>query len=44
MTEELEKQGGAIDAVVAGTVEEAVDKTAAVPELDDAAKIGRAHV
>ena len=37
MTEELKKQG-AIDAIVAGTVEEAVDQTAEVPELDAAAK------
>ena len=38
MTEELKKRGGAIDAIVAGTVEEAVDQTAEVPELDAAAK------
>ena len=38
MTEELKKRGGAIDAIVAGMVEEAVDQTAEVPELDAAAK------
>ena len=39
MTEELKKQGGAIDAVVANMAEEADDKAAAVPELDEAAKV-----
>ena len=39
MIEELKKQGGAIDAVVANMAEEAVDKTAEVSELDEAAKV-----
>ena len=39
MTEELKKQDGAIDAVVANLAEEAVDKTAEAPELDEAAKV-----
>ena len=39
MTEELKKQGGAIDTVVANMAEEADDKAAAVPELDEATKV-----
>ena len=39
MIEELKKQDGAIDAVVANMAEEAVDKTAEVSELDEAAKV-----